>query len=193
MTDPNDTRPDTGSGPPSSGWRRLQRVLDVALWAAVFGLLVWRFGPQIGAALGIGASGEPAPDFAIETLEGDTIRLSELRGQVVLLNFWATWCAPCRLEMPGFQRVWDDYRDRGVTLVGLSVDRGVRADVEQWVRDRGVTYPIGFATGRVAAAYGGAGTIPTSILIDRDGRIMHRVVGFYAEPTLRASLDRLLD
>jgi peroxiredoxin len=169
------------------------RVLELALWILVLGLVVWRFGPQVGAAFGLRAGTTPAPDFSVETLDGDTLRLTELRGQVVLVNFWATWCAPCRLEMPGFQRVWEDHAERGFVIVGLSVDRGVRADVERWVRQRGITYPIAFAPGAVTRAYGGANVLPTSILIDREGRIAHRVEGFYAEPALRAAVRRLLD
>ena len=172
---------------------RLRKALDVGLWLAVIGLLVWRFGPQVGAALGIGRGTEPAPDFEVVTLEGDTLRLSELHGQVVLLNFWATWCAPCRLEMPGFERVWEDYRSRGFVIVGLSTDRGVRSEVEEWVRRRGITYPIAFAPGAVVRAYGGARVLPTSILIGPEGRIAHRVEGFYAEPALRAAIRRLLE
>lgn len=172
--------------------RRLRWVLDVGLWALLLGLLVWRFGPQVGAALGLGRGGEPAPELVVETLDGDALRLSELRGRVVLVNFWATWCAPCRLEMPGFQRVWEDYRDDGLVIVGLSTDRGVRSDVARWVRERGFTYPIGFATGRAVRDFGGASTLPTSILIDRRGRVVHRVEGFYAEPALRVAVKRLL-
>lgn len=180
-------------GPPDGRRAWWKRALDVGLWVVVVGLLVWRFGPQVGAAIGIGDTDLPAPDFAISTLEGDTLRLSELRGQVVLLNFWATWCPPCRVEMPGFQDVWEDYRDRGVVILGLSVDRGDRAQVERWVQDRGFTYPIGFAPGSVVRAYGGANVLPTSLLINREGRIVHRVEGFYAEPALRAAIHRLLD
>ena len=189
------TGPDTnGADTPRPGWKkRLGRWLDLGLWALVLGLLVWRFGPQVGAAVGLGAMDEPAPDFAVETLDGDTIRLAELRGNVVLVNFWATWCPPCRLEMPGFQDVWEDYRDQGVTILGLSVDRGVRSDVARWVRQREITYPIGFPTGATVRAYGGADVLPTSLLIDRNGRIVHRVEGFYAEPALRAAIRRLLD
>jgi peroxiredoxin len=187
----------TSGHSPSSGsadrWRLLRKGIDLTLWSLVIGLLLWRFGPQLGAALGIGGSSEPAPDFRVETLDGDTLRLAELRGQVVLVNFWATWCPPCRLEMPGFQRVWEDYRGRGFTIVGLSVDRGVRSEIERWVRDRDIGYPIAFATGSVARAYGGAGTLPTSFLIDHEGRIAHRVEGFYAEPALRAAIRRLLE
>ncbi len=171
----------------------LGRIIEVGLWIAVIGLLAWRFGPQVGAAFGIGAINEPAPDFVVETMAGDTVSLADLRGQVVLLNFWATWCPPCRIEMPGFQRVWEDYRDQGFVIVGLSVDQGVRSEVVRWVEQRGLTFPIAFAPGPVIRTYGGANTLPTSILIDREGRIVHRVQGYYAETALRAAVRRLLD
>lgn len=190
--DPDYDRDDTTTHRPEprAWWKR---ALDLGLWALVIGLLVWRFGPQVGAALGIGDSDLPAPDFEVTTLDGDTLRLSEFEGQVVLLNFWATWCPPCRLEMPGFQNVWEDYRDRGVVIVGLSVDRGDRSQVERWVRQREITYPIAFPPGAVVQAYGGANVLPTSLLINRDGRIVRRVEGFYAEPALRGAIRRLLD
>lgn len=184
------TNPPAGNGGRPAWWKR---ALDAALWVVVLGLLVWRFGPQIGAALGIGATDHPAPDFEVTTFQGDTLTLGDLQGQVVLVNFWATWCAPCRLEMPGFQDVWQDYRDRGVVVLGLSVDQGLRSQVEDWVRERDITYPIAFAPGSVRRAYGGATVLPTSILINREGRIVHQVEGFYAEPALRAALNRLLE
>lgn len=171
----------------------MRRGFDWGLWVLVAVLLIWRFGPQVGAALGIGDTNAPAPDFVVQTLDGDTLRLADLRGQVVLVNFWATWCAPCRLEMPGFQDVWDDYRDRGVTIVGFNVDRGAFPGVADFVRQREITYPIAFPTDATVRAFGGASVLPTSVLIDRDGRIVHRVEGFYAEPALRAAVKRLLD
>jgi cytochrome c biogenesis protein CcmG, thiol:disulfide interchange protein DsbE len=179
---------------PSRGRRRsaLGRAAEIVLWVAVIGLAAWRFGPQIGAALGLRPGSEPAPDFVVETLDGETVRLADLRGQVVLVNFWATWCPPCRIEMPGFERVWQDYADQGFVIVGLSVDQGVRSDVVRWVEDRGLTFPIAFAPGAVVRSYGGANVLPTSILIDREGRIAHRVQGYYAEPALRAAVRRLL-
>ncbi|MFO7894370.1 MAG: redoxin domain-containing protein [Longimicrobiales bacterium] len=192
MTDPAQTPDDEPRRP--TGWKLwLRRGVDWGLWVLVIGVLLWRFGPQVSAAIGLGGTNEPAPDFTVETLDGDTIRLAELRGQVVLVNFWATWCPPCRLEMPGFQDVWEDYGDQGFTIVGLSVDRGVRSTVADWVRQREITYPIGFPTGATVRAYGGANVLPTSILINREGRIVHRVEGYYAEPALRAAIRRLLD
>ncbi|MFS8639054.1 MAG: TlpA disulfide reductase family protein, partial [Gemmatimonadota bacterium] len=76
--------------------------------------------PQAASALGLDSGGVDAPDFRVETLDGRTVALSDLRGQVVLVNFWATWCPPCRFEMPGFQRVYEEYRDQGFTILGLS-------------------------------------------------------------------------
>jgi peroxiredoxin len=185
---------DPSHGPHSSTRRsRIMWALEVALWIGLIGMLAWRFGPQVGAALGLRAGTEPAPDFVVETMAGDSVRLSDLRGQVVLVNFWATWCLPCRVEMPGFQRVWEDYGDRGFTIVGLSVDQGVRSDVVRWVEDRRLTFPIAFAPGAVVRSYGGASVLPTSILIDQEGRIAHRVQGYYAEPALRAAIRRLMD
>jgi peroxiredoxin len=178
---------------PQRRWGRLRRAVELGIWVVVLGLLAWRFGPQVGAAFGIRPGTTPAPTFAVQTLDGEWVDLADLRGQVVLVNFWATWCPPCRIEMPGFQRVWEDYGDRGFVIVGLSVDRGVRSDVARWVNDRGLTFPIAFAPGDVVRSYGGANVLPTSILIDREGRIAHRVEGYYAEPALRAAVRRLLD
>lgn len=194
MPDSESTETGPADGRGRTGWRAwLRRTVDWGLWALVIGLLIWRFGPQVGAALGLGGTDEPAPEFVVETIDGDTVRLGELRGRVVLVNFWATWCPPCRVEMPGFQDVWEDYRDRGFTIVGLSVDRGDRGKVAEWVRQREITYPIGFPTGATVREYGGANVLPTSVLVDQDGRIVYRVEGFYAEPTLRAAVRRLLD
>lgn len=170
-------------------------AVPVALGLAVLagGALVWALGGPGALWRGEAEAGPPAPEMTVELLDGTLVSLSELRGRVVLLNFWATWCPPCRLEMPGFQDVWEDYRDRGVVILGLSVDRGDRGMVERWVRDRDITYPIAFPTGAVVRAYGGANVLPTSLLINREGRIVRRVEGFYAEPTLRGALNRLLE
>jgi thiol:disulfide interchange protein len=104
--------------------RTARRVLNVLLWGAVLALLAWRVGPQAAAALGVGAPDSDAPALAVTTLDGDEVSLAGLRGQVVLVNFWATWCPPCRMEMPGFQRVWDSRRERGLVVLGLSNERG---------------------------------------------------------------------
>ena len=171
------------------GWKR---TVDVALWTLALGLLAWRFGPQLGAALGVGDGERPAPAFALETLEGDTVRLAELRGQVVLLNFWATWCAPCRVEMPWFEQLHRERAADGLVIVGAFTDVGTPDLVRSFLAERSITYPIGQATPSLRRAFGGVRGLPTSFLIDRQGRIRHSVTGIFAEPALRAAVDRLL-
>ncbi len=169
------------------------RIFDGALWVVVLGLLAWRFGPQLFAVTGMGASDEPAPAFAVTTLDGTRIASDSLAGRVVLVNFWATWCPPCRLEMPGIERVWRDRRDAGFVVIGIATDETGEAGVRAFVAERGVTYPIAMATPAVVRAFGGYRGLPTSILIDRDGRIRYRITGYYVEPALRAAVTRLLE
>ncbi len=168
------------------------RLLDVGLWSIVAGLFLWRFGPQLMAAVGVGGGSVTAPAFQATTLDGETIRSEDLRGQVVLVNFWATWCGPCRLEMPGFERVYRDLGGDGFVILGLATDVTGEAGVRKFALGRGVTYPIAMATAESKRALGGYRGLPTSILIDRQGRIRYRITGFYAEPALRAAVSRLV-
>jgi len=125
---------------------------------------------MVEAASGAGGGNVPAPPFALETLNGEPVSLESLRGKVVLVNFWATWCPPCRVEMPGFQRVWEDRRDEGFVILALSADRGGNRIVHEFLDDRGITFPVAMATGTVIRDFGGVRAYPTSFLIDREGR-----------------------
>lgn len=174
-------------------WRTVQRFIDLGFWLILLGVLGWRFGPQLLAATGTGDAGVPAPAFETATFDGETISLAALRGKVVLVNFWATWCPPCRQEMPSFERVWRERRDDGLVILGLSTDRIGADAVRAFVSERGYTYPIGMAGYEVTHAFGGARVLPSSFLIDRTGNIRHEITGYFAEPALRAALDRLLD
>ena len=180
-----------GQGPSRAGvfWRWVERLVFL-------GVLVFagsRLGPQIGAALGVGRDLGTVPPFAVESLDGDLIASEGLLGQVVLVNFWATWCGPCRFEMPGFQKVYDDFREDGFVILGLSTDRGGRSVVDAYLEERGVTYPIAMSTHDLEQAFGGIRGLPMSFLIDRAGNIRHRVFGYFAGPTLRLAVGRLLD
>jgi cytochrome c biogenesis protein CcmG, thiol:disulfide interchange protein DsbE len=183
---------EAGAGAEKRWWKRLPKWADRALWVLVLGLLVYRFGPQVGAAVGVGGENRPAPDFALQTLTGDTVTLASLEGKVVLLNFWATWCPPCRVEMPWFEKLARERAAEGFVVVGASMDRGA-PDVLRWfVEEKSITYPVGVAPNRMARDYGGVRGLPTSFLIDRQGRVRHTVTGIFAEPALRAAVDRLL-
>jgi thiol-disulfide isomerase/thioredoxin len=158
----------------------------------VLGLAAWRIWPQASAALGVAPGSAEAPPVSVTTLDGDRIALRDLRGKVVLVNFWATWCAPCRMEMPSFQRVYDDLRDDGFVVLGIATDRGDGSAVRRFVSERDIRYPVARTTPEIDAAFGGIGTIPTSVLIDREGRIRHTVVGLFVGPALRVAANRLL-
>lgn len=114
--------------------------------------------------------GEPAHEYAATTLEGDTVSLSSLRGQVVLLNLWATWCAPCRAETPYLQSIYQEHRDRGFTIVGISMDTGdARDDIAMFVDEYDVGYTILHDPRmRGMELYQVLG-LPATFLIDREG------------------------
>jgi protein-disulfide isomerase/peroxiredoxin len=148
-----------------------------------------------GAAYGWGrtaSKGERAPDVAVQLLHGGVLSLGDLRGQVVLVNFWATWCPPCRVEMPGFQRVYEARRDDGFTILGLSTDLIPDEQIRWFLEQRGIEYMVGRATRHASASFGGANTLPTSILVDAKGRIRKTVVGAYDEAELLSDVDGLL-
>ncbi|HEX6059112.1 MAG TPA: TlpA disulfide reductase family protein [Gemmatimonadaceae bacterium] len=174
---------------------RLRRLLTIEriAWALVLGFLGWRLAPQAGAALGIAAMNQAAPDFRLTTLDGAAVSMDSLRGKVVLLNFWATWCPPCRIEMPGFQDVYDAHRDDGFVVLGVSTDATGRGPVRDFLRERGITYPVAMASGEIVRSYGGARVLPTSFLIDREGRVRHEVRGYFSEVALRRAVGRLLE
>lgn len=168
------------------------RVVEVALWVLVGGLFVWRIAPQVGAAFGWGSTETDAPAVTFDMLNGSAVPLRALKGQVVLVNFWATWCPPCRAEMPGFEKVYQAKHAQGFTVVGISMDERPPAQVAAFAHDHDITYPLAMATPNAVAAFGGINTFPTSFLIDRKGRVRYTIRGIFAGPTLRAAVDRLL-
>ena len=165
---------------------------DILFVAVVIGILGYRLQPQVRAALGIGAEDTEVSSGGIQTLDGEIITLEGLEGNVVLVNAWATWCPPCVLEMPGFQRVYEDYKDQGFTVLGISRDEGDPDDVRAFLAEKGITYPVAMAWQASLEGFGEVGGLPTSYLIGRDGKVKHRVEGLFAEPALRMAVRQLL-
>jgi peroxiredoxin len=117
-----------------------------------------------------------APDFALTDLNGRQLSLADYKGKVVLLDFWATWCGPCRIEIPGFVQLQDRYRAQGFAVIGISMDDGP-APVREFYREFKMNYPVAMADDKVSELFGGIFGLPTTFLIGRDGRIYSKHVG----------------
>ncbi len=120
---------------------------------------------------------EKAPDFTLQGIDGKTYTLSELKGKVVLLDFWAVWCPPCRRSIPFFQSLYERYRDSGLVVVGVSVDKD-RSRLVGFVRNMGVTYPILWDRDGIVADLYNAYSLPTTLIIDAQGNVVLKRVGF---------------
>jgi len=135
-----------------------------------------------------------APDFTLQTLNGDTVSLSEMRGHPILVNLWATWCPPCRAEMPAMQKLYDEYREQGFVVLALNMTyQDDRTAVSPFSQELGLTFPILFEeTGAVASKYE-LRSLPSSYFIDRSGIIQEVVIGGpMSEALLRTRIESLL-
>ena len=163
-------------------------VGSVLLIAVAFALLQGESAPDpVGR-------GTPAPPFALERLDGPPVELSRLRGRVVLVNFWATWCKPCEEEMPAMERLYRELRDEGFELLAVSVD-DEREPVVRF-RDRlGLTFPILLDPGQAVASAYQTFRFPESLLVDRRGGIVERYIGIkpWDDPTYVQRIRRLLE
>lgn len=168
------------------------RWAERALMVAVLLYAGHRLWPQVSAWAGVGPIVGRAPDFQVMTLGGEPIGPAELSGKVVVVNFWASWCLPCRLEMPALQRQHERHADEGLVVLGLSSD-ATPSTARKYLHEHGITYPVAMANDDLRRAFGGITGLPTTFLIDRNGVIRHRVFGFFAPPALSGGVRRLLE
>lgn len=134
----------------------------------------------------------PAPDFTLQLFDGTTFRLSEQRGRVVVVNYWASWCPPCRQEAPALEAAWKAWRERGVLFVGLNV-WDTEGNAQAFLRDFGISYPNGpDRGGRILIEYGVTG-IPETFFIDREGILFRRWIGPLNERQMQALIEELLE
>ena len=118
-----------------------------------------------------------APDFTLKTLEGEEMTLTSLKGKVVLLDFWATWCAPCRESIPHLVNLHKNYGEKGLVILGMSADKGDGDVVRRFVKSMDIPYPIMITPEEVLRSYG-VTALPTTVFIDREGKIREKMIGF---------------
>ena len=144
-------------------------------WSAALLLLGWW---SSFTAAAHAAAVEKASSFVLKNQSGNSIQLSHYHGKVVLLNFWATWCAPCRVEMPWFEEFSARYRDRGLVVIGISMDEEGWKVVRPTLDKLKITYPVALGNKTVAKSYGVTQSLPVTFLIDRNGMIPSSINGF---------------
>jgi len=170
-------------------------IIVVAMVVAlmlVFGLnLAHKSRSNASAAMQMQA-GSAAPDFTLQSLDGKTIRLSDFRGKAVLLNFWATWCAPCKIEMPWFVELQKQYGPEGLQVVGVAMDDASPKDIGDFAKEMGVNYPVLIGKEAVGDAYGGVQFLPENFYIDRNGKVLDRAFGLKGRSEIEDEIKRIV-
>ncbi|HET6179569.1 MAG TPA: TlpA disulfide reductase family protein [Candidatus Sulfotelmatobacter sp.] len=179
--------------PPAPGGRNPLALVVVAVVAA--GMLYFGFHSARRTAPS-GAShitkATVAPDFTLESLEGKSMRLSDLRGKAVLLNFWATWCGPCKIEMPWFVELQNQYGSQGLQIVGVAMDDSGKDDIAKFAKEMGVNYPVLLGKEAVGDEYGGVPALPESFFISRDGKIVDKIIGLRGKAEIEDAIKKAL-
>lgn len=166
-------------------------VAMVIAIALVFGFQMSRHAPQANVQAAL--AGKLAPDFTLQSTDGKTIHLSDFRGKGVVLNFWATWCEPCKIEMPWFEELQKQYGPAGLQVVGISVDDdATAADLTKFAKGVGVSYPILMGKESVENAYGGVEFLPATLYIDREGKIVDKVFGLKGRGEIEDDIKKVL-
>ncbi len=158
------------------GYRGVKRFIAFNLMLGIFGLLQSSLLLAEGMESSLKLEKE-APNFTLKSILGDNLRLSEYRGQVVLINFWASWCGPCRQEMPELEKVYQEYKDIGFTVFGVNVDNDKSKGLEAAAMAN-VSFPILFDSDKKVSEQYDVQAMPTSVMIDRDGNVKYIHLGY---------------
>jgi len=153
-------------------------------------LLAW-LGAAVIASPVHAQDAAPAPPFSVRDLEGHTVRLQDLKGKPVVLDFWATWCAPCRVSMPELDQLQGRYAEQGLVVIGLSLDEDGPDKVKHFVDKLGIHFRVALANERMLSQYGPIRSAPTTVFINRKGLVVRRVVGYVDRETMDSFIKEL--
>jgi len=169
-------------------------VLVVAFIAGIFGVLRLR-NPSRASELRVEAEEEDfkkAPEFALLDIDGSINKLSDFKGKVIILDFWATWCPPCRAEIPHFVELYDEYKNKGLEVIGVSLDSNPEKALPPFIEEYDINYTMLVSDRGVTDSYGGVRSIPTTFVIDREGRIRKKYIGYRDKNVFEKDIEELL-
>jgi len=166
----------------------IKNIVIIIVLLSASGFLLYYFVTRVPFDQQKPAVGDSAPAIALSDIGGNMVTLADFKGKVVLVTFWASWCPPCKSEMPGFQKVFLDLEEKGFVVLAIALD-----DIPlSLVKELGVSFPVMKINDRVKQAYGGVSDVPQSMLIDREGKIVRKVWKVYSENNLRPDVERAL-
>ena len=168
---------------------RRKNILSMAL---AVGLISLAYGCAAPVQVESESAGGPLPAFSLQDLEGDPFTQEDLDGKVALINFWATWCGPCKIEMPWFVDFQRQFKDRGFTVLAISLDEGGWDPVRAFADEMDFNFPVVLGGDPVSEAFGGIYVLPTTLIVDRSGEIVYRHSGLAPKATYEQEIESLL-
>lgn len=173
---------------------KIYKMISSVLTATTITIAMAAASPEvpIAAVMNSGANPSLAPGWTLLDLNGKTVQSADFKGKVVVLDFWATWCPPCRAEIPGFAELQKQYGASGLAVVGVSVDQTSNPEIKSFTETLGVNYPVVLADAKIVEAFGGIDGLPTTFVIDQTGHVVHQHLGYTSKSQLEAEIKALL-